>query len=375
MNILKSLLAAILSFLFISCGNYEKKEKDKLVSNSQFILKDSIVVDYLGNLHITDFNEEKDSYLALDLSSNSIIQFNQEGEILYEPITTGEGPEYIRGTIFSLGYSEDQSLIVQTRTILYELNYEGEILRKIRLPDGNIYTNMRLVNYAFDNNVFLLHDNNTDLRPIYREYFDEVKHITIVDMESELVEFIIPFEEKSMYKNDNYYYRTSIPAFSLNKKDSSINLIYPYEKKIYQYDLVEDYILNKIIDTNPENFKEPEKANFNSEFNTMKSLAYDSYYLNIYNNSEYVVLEYVTGLPYTISAPQSLTALNDLLKDHNNRYYQFFKNGEMVGGDIKQPEGMMDLKYLHENDQVVFQLDKNNAERNYEVFYVYEIDF
>ncbi|MGM0581999.1 MAG: hypothetical protein ACQETL_15050 [Bacteroidota bacterium] len=364
-----------LCFISLLACHYDSSNTSSQKVESKFILKDSIVVDYIGNLHITDFDEDSDSYLALDLSSNSILQFNTEGDIIYEPIQSGEGPDYVTGTIYSLGYSGNESLFAQTRTTLYELNYEGEILRKIKLPDGTIYINMRLVNYVFDNKVFLLHDNNTDLSPSFKEYYQEAKHITIVDLEVEEVTVEVPFEKTSNYLNNEYYYRNSVASFTVNKLDSILNVIYPYEHKIFQYDLTGNYELIGVIETNPENFKEPEKTLFDTKIDIMKSLAYDSYYLNVFNNKEYLILEYITGIPKTISPPESMPELNELFRLYNNRYYQIFKNGEKIGSDIEKPEGVMDLKYLHENNHVVFQLDINNAERNYEVFYLYEIDF
>jgi hypothetical protein len=366
----------VISFIsLLSCRFEPSTNDDDLGADSKFILKDSIVVDYLGNLQITDYLEDKQSYLGLDLSNNSIIQFNKDGDILYEPIIGGEGPEDIRGTIYSLGYSKSNSLLAQTRTFLYELNFQGDILKKIKLPDGDLYTMMRLTNSVIGDKVLLLHDNNTDLRPIFRDYFHEVRNITVIDMKTEQVTFEVPFEDSSLYKNNDYYYRITCPSFVVNTLDSSVYVLYPYEKKIYQYDFSKGFLLMKVIETNPEHFKEPEKARFGSDFNIMKSVSYDSYYLNIYNNRTYTLLEYVTGMPKTISQPGSIAGLNELLTDHNNRYYQVFKNGEKIGYDIERPSGMMDLRYFHQNNQAVFQLDKRKAERDYEVFYLYEVDF
>lgn len=375
MNIFKSLAIIILFFLFISCDSQKTEQELSSNLNSSFVLKDSIVVDYLGDLQITDYDEERKAYLSLDLSSNSIIQFDHKGNILFNPIKTGEGPDFVNGAIYSLSYSGKESVIVQTRSALYQLNFQGEILKKIKLPDGSLYSNMRLKNIVLGNKVLLLHDNNTDVRPIYRDYFKEVKHITVVDLETEKISYEISFEEGSFYKNDNYYYRISCPTISLNRKDSLLNIIYPFEKKIYQYDIGKGYLLQNVFNTNPKHFKEPERAEYGNEFPfIMNSLAYDSYYLNIYNNAKYILLEYHTGIPKSLKAPQSLPVLNDLLIDHNNRYYQIFDNGEKIGSDILRPEGMMDLRYFHKNNVAVFQLDKRKAERNYEVFYLYEID-
>jgi hypothetical protein len=233
---------------------------------------------------------------------------------------------------------------------------------------------MRLVNYLFDNKIFLLHDNNTDLSPRFKEYYQEAKHITVVDLETEEVSVEIPFERASIYLNNEYYYRNSVASFSLSRFDSSLNIIYPYDHNIYEYDITKDYEIMGVVKTSPENFKEPEKAFFGSEMNMMNALAYDSYYLNIFTNTEYTILEYSTGIPKTISPPKSMPELNEFFRDHNNRYYQIFKNGKKIGRDIEKPEGMMDLKYLHQNNQVVFQLDKNKEERDYEIFYLYEVD-
>jgi hypothetical protein len=372
---LKYFIIFIAFTCFFSCDlDSNNKEKVERNLNTQFILKDSILLDYLGNVQITDYLSQKQSYLGLDLSSNSIIHFNDKGEMLYDPILTGEGPGLITGTIFSLGYLNDESILVQTRIALYKLNFKGDILKKIDLPNETLYSYGRFTNYVRGKKVYLLHDNNTALRPIYREYFDQVRHVTVVDLEDESINTVIPFEDESMYKNNDYYYRMSIPAISLNKIDSSINIIYPYEKKIYQYEIGNSYSLRNIIDTNPSNFKEPERANYSSDFNTMKSLAYDSYYLNIFNNSNFIMIEYVTGLPLTISPPQSLSELNELFIDNNERYYEIFKDGKKVGEDLRRPSGMMDLKYFHENNTVLFQLDKRKVEKDYEVFYIYEID-
>lgn len=375
MKLLHYSFGFILLIIICSCGSQEESQNTSVLPNSlEFILKDSIVLDYLGNLHITDYDKESKSYLSLDLSNNSIVQFNYAGEILYDPIQSGEGPDVVNGTIYSLGYSGNKSLFAQTRTTLYELNFDGKILRKIKLPTETIYTNMRLVNYLFDNKVFLLHYNNTELSPREKAYFQEAKHITIVDLETDEVTVEIPYENESMYQNDEYLYMDSGATFSLNKSDSLLNVIFPFEHKIFQYDLSRNYEFIGVINTHPENFKEPEKVLFNNEMDVMKALAYNSNYLNIFNNEEFIILEYTTGIPLIISPPKSLPELNELFRLHNNRYYQIFKDGEKIGNDIEKAKGMMDLKYLHQNNQVVFQLDKNNAERDYEVFYLFEVN-
>jgi len=375
MNSLKFLSILITTLFIISCNKESDEDQENITSRSQFVLKDSILVDYLGNIQLTDYHSATESYLGLDISSNAIIQFNREGEILYNPIKSGEGPEFVTGRIFSLGFSENRSILAQTRSALYELNFQGDILKKIKFPKESLYSNIRYTNSVIGNKVLLLHDNNTDLRPDKRQYFDEVRHITVVDLETGEVTFKIPFQEGSMYKNEDFYYRTTTPAFSLNMVDSTINIIYPHEKKLYQYALDKDFSLKNIFNTNPENFKEPEKASYGEELNIMRSLAYDSYYLNIFNNKEYIILEYMTGLPETVSPPKAVVDLNNLMIENNNRYYEIFKNGKKIGSDIEQPKGMMDLRYFHENNQVVFQLDKREAEKDYEVFYLYGIDF
>lgn len=364
----------ILAFLMLSWLFFcacQSSEHVNVEDSKKFLeIVDSIKVNYLGNLYLTDFCEKTEIYLSFDLTSDTIVEFDDTGAVRNKFNPTKEGPEGIKDAIIALAYHNDSTILVQSREGYYFYNKEGSLLRKIVLErDSPLYSNMKYNVESLSDLIFSMDRNFSNEPLISEEYYKDVHHISEINLKDSSITPRVKFDKKSLYLQSLGFYYFSSPAFDFNKMDSSLNILFPAEKVIYKYYPFKDWNLGSVIKTNPLYFNDPIITPFNQRPHTMRSLSYGSYYQNIFSAGEYLVVEYRTGLPKTVDLPGSIEELNDIYQEKNNYCYELYRDDEKIASDFTTPEHLFGLRILKNNGELIFQLNKNRFEYDFEVFY------
>ena len=361
----------IILFICISCLISCDKVDQTKAKKVELVLQDSIVVDYIGNLYIVTQNELDHHYLSLDRTTGNIVEFDNKGNISMVFNPSEPGPNAIKGELIGLNYFQDSLLLIQSRDSYYVLNKEGEIMSTYTPGrSGALSGNMRYRLQADGPFIFSNRGYDTEYKLNEVQFYEEAKNLAVIDFrEDTSLNYHIPYEDNSLYKEVDKFYMNTFPIFNYNPADSLIYLLHAMDRKVRVYDPYQEFKLVHEIKTSPQNFKEPSGTPFGQQINTLKELTYGSYYLNFFNDQDLMVLEYTTGLPLTINQPGSVAELNELMVDNNKFYYEVFLKGKKLG-EAELPKNKMGLRIVRDN-KAIFQLDKNKEERDYEVFYEY----
>jgi hypothetical protein len=362
----------LIGLLITSCGN--EKELETELEDLSLQLSDSIVVDYLGMVKIVDYQIANRNYLALDYSDNIVMQFNTEGEIQYLFDQSGHDPSSFGHDILGLSFFNDSSVVIQSKLGYFIYTFEGELIRKIPIENKSpIYTRLKFNLEVTDKDLISLMHIETDARPNTKAYFEDIEHFTVVNYRTSHISNKIGFEPESVYLNDEFYYYYSEPTFDFNITDSLFYVIYSSDPTIYSYDVSSNYQLKKKISASPSHFNSPVKVPFLQWPNDIKSLTYDGNYQNIFSNGSFIILEYSSGISTEMDIPSSIAEMNSLRRDLNSYYLQVFKDGQKIGKDLKVPEGKFGLSFIHGDGSLILGINSYYDERNYTVFYKYNI--
>lgn len=370
----------IIGLFLFSCSEKQTKIGISPIASFDFYLKDSIIIDYLGDLFITDFSIKRKTYLSFDFAQNSIIEFSENGKIILHLKFDGDDPNGFGNTIGGLSYFNDSSIVVQGRKGLFFYGHNGRIINKIeggKSPIVLLNGQFKIVQTKI-NGVDHLITLSEDISFYYKEqkeYYLNKKHFSVFNLNTLEREDVIYFDEKSIYFNDNYYYPRSDALFNYNPTDSMLYVTYNLEKLIYVYSS-KDFQLRKKIETSPINFNKPTKSTYGVLADDIKSIAIDSRYNNIFISEDTVILQYLIGMKEEDYSFSSVAELNKASLDYYQTYVEVFVDGEKIGADVKIPEDAIEISYVRSLDYILMPVnqEKQNIERDYLVFYVYGLN-
>jgi hypothetical protein len=248
-------LPLILSILILFCCS-EKHEKRK-ESDISFELQDSVMIDYTGMVMLCDYNSVTKRYLAFDYIDNTILEFSEAGEIVTQFNASKDDPNGFSGSIYGLAFLKDTAIVVQTRSGYFFYSLEGELIDKATYSTkGDFYTLLKFnMEVTKSGKLISLFDNGTGSSPMEKSYYQQIKHLSVLNLYSYENTNLLPYEEGSMYLNNSGYYYYYEPVFDLNPVNQNLYLNYISEKMICVYDT--GFNLIQSIKTSPEYFKDP----------------------------------------------------------------------------------------------------------------------
>ena len=172
MKTLHSLYLLPFAISILSCSG----EKEETISsyplseqNFEFEIYDSLVVDYLGNLALMDMSPDGNTILLNDTNTDTLFVTNAAGDILYQYMLKGEGPNNYTGNRTGIAkFSSNSEFIIPTSRGVYIYNLEGE-LQKSYKPDFT--SSVSLIIGGANNSV--IHENKfyTNLTGRYYEKY------------------------------------------------------------------------------------------------------------------------------------------------------------------------------------------------------------
>ncbi len=242
MKILYS-VSVLLFVLTFACTSKEQSSLERSVSEQsfQFEIYDSLVVDYLGNLYLTDISPDGKHFLLIDHKTDTLFITDPEGKIRYKYTKKGDGPGlYQQGRSGPPRFLSEEEIIIPAFRGFYLYSLSGEPTRNF-LPDFN--PTLSLIN-PYDNKLISFRERifypwEGRIADEYgiegREFQTKVRKVEILDLKSGQFSPAIPFPKTSKFNTAEKSYLNVSYTATLTQKDDSLYVAFRNEPVIYSY--------------------------------------------------------------------------------------------------------------------------------------------
>lgn len=373
---------SLLSILIILFSCQTERESGALHEEFEFVISDSIQVDYLGNSFVYDYDRENEVYLAWD-SPNKIILFDEEGEIKSQFAFQQDGPDRVY-FLFGIGFLEGRVTVMSGQKGLTQFSENGEIYQRIAIPDGYTFINgLSFPAYKIGKEYAYVRPERGGL-----EWDEFGKILTTVyqspllevfDPETNSIRTTMPFPPGTVYSDGNYYnwmYPTILKA------GDEWLVYFMAEMKYHVYRQVGDEIeFVKSVDMEVKNSIEmPGVPMHQYEL-------WDEKYSNlvfgrieqIFQRKNDIVLIYTKGVSEDISRNYDRENQMEYWAFRNGlpRYAAIFdKSHQLIKNDIELPKGLLFSNVLSKNGEILAKKDQDafGVEEAFETYYKLDLN-
>lgn len=376
--------------LFFSCAEKNKKapvEPPLNLPKKEFVLVDSITIQPLSTFYfvIADYNLKRQTYLAFDpLRSNEIFEFDHSGKIMHTLNVQGIDSSDIGNYLFGLGYYMDSLMCMVSEKGCYIYNFQGQRLRFIKGAFGGNSANFSI---QLVNDVIycpLINTKNSSNNFTGKRYYEAKRNLMSINLRDSSLTSHVPFENGSIYLDDEMWYNKSLVAATYDNYDSTLKLIYQLDNKMYQYKLSENGtpVIKKAVDLVPEYFGEVNGLNYEGKYtqpDLLKLNTENSAYNQIHSFNDSVVVVYSAGVPEKEleSLPTMGTVgLNQLLEKEYQEFVSIYYKDKKLYRDIKVPENCAGIVYVQSANRFLMfrrKTTENVGKNDKEIVYIYEI--
>lgn len=377
----KSRCRIILLFIMIgmgfSCASGDKDNKTGDNYVPEFVITDSLVIDYLGGLNIMDIKPDRSEYLMFDFQRKEMVRVDNRGQILLAKNLTGDIKDGYGDHFISAHYqgNDEVHIITYNRFYRYDLtltliNSKDSPFAVLTNTSGG-HANMLSDGILFTN---IYPDNPSEELYEQEDFLAHFPFLTVYDMEQEkiLASQYIPASSQ-MIKNPGEYRETA--PFSI-REGNTIFLLFSYSPEIYQYSFPELELQHK-IDLNPgENYVQIMPASPKAEpFDQFVKELGASNFVNLYRSNGYLMTTYLGAAPKekVDALPRNILGgeFSALHKQYKIPYYQVVKDGKKLW------EAHLDIDFRYKGGRLFayrnMHLPKVEEELDYVAFYFYEI--
>jgi len=375
--VIKLRLILLICIVGFSCSNGNKK---RITTGAipQFVVKDSLVVDYLGALDIIDIKPDRSEYLMYDYQRKEVLRIDSEGGIIINKDLSGDGKDSFGSYFNSAHYYGNDQLLFVTKNNFYFYDLDLNLIEKKVLPFS-----------VFTNTVFNSHNNllvgsklftNRITEQAFEEfhnrddYLSSFPFLSVYDFEKEeiLSEQFIP-KESHLIKSPGKYRETAPHSIVLG---DVLYLLFYYSPEIYKFSFPELSYLGKIV-LNPSEYvqvkPEPKGELAIGAFNELAGSEFvhfsvsNDYFLTGYRGA--APQEKVDALPKNVLGGE---AFMELVNVYKIPYYQ------IIRGEKKLWEGHIDIRFNFKGGHLFAKRDIHQPvveeEKDEVAFYFYKID-
>ncbi|WP_420388122.1 hypothetical protein [Roseivirga sp.] len=435
------LIKAFLFFLTLAltaCGGADNEQtlqeagppSETLPTTAELVLKDSIMIDVMGNLSIYDYNARTGLFLAGDIGAGIIMmgarqKFNtlghlvidQKGQIIQQFKRFDRGPEGFGSNAMDNFFIGDSTIGVLSKLGLFQYGLDGSFIKKykeINTLDFIGFSQHKIAAADDKGNLALgLAKGLEEAGRAWDSLFQIVKPMRFYDLNAyetgyealetgEKAKYGFP-DDPVYYPENDYGVRQFPPHVVYNDARKEVYVMYPKIKVLEVYDMETGESKGE-IDLAPEHFGDPVKSgSVAGAIGGYEGLAWlnrggrmaSSDYLHIIQLGEYTLLRYSTAIPMDVLNPLINAGYRkddrwpSVRREHYKFYYQLFKDGKKVVPDFQIPQlepqkGQMEFN-VHSltrgvivggdglNRLYVYMPNDGDFERDYELIYVYEI--
>lgn len=370
-----TLIYLILTSLFLNTHSYGQKQKYEIV------LVDSILIESLEQIQITDYSPTKDRFLAYGTSTKKCMEVDRDGNILSEVDLTGEGPGHFGQGITELGYFGND-IIINGPNVYFTYDENWNYKERIVYTSGGAWLPLGMISGAPE--VFIQNDTPHIVKSLDHTYFNTrrlpkeyflsaslVEHISANDQE-----LVIPYPKNSVYLSNDAFYPSTNAKICFNRSKSRMYLSLPLVPKLYVFNVEQDFSLERTIDLNLKSWKKPRGISFEDQLKKGP----DRYPLS-------QIYSYLNSTIYEISCEGDISMIthdsgiegkehvntykeiSEIAKRENKVYTTFYlRNDKILEVETRflKPVRISETTFLahHINE---------NEEVDYSKFYIYEL--
>ncbi|NVK83301.1 MAG: hypothetical protein HWE21_03215 [Cytophagia bacterium] len=352
----------------------------------EVVLIDSILVESLEQIQITDFSPTKDRFLAYGTMTKKCMEVDRDGNIISEVDLTGEGPGHFGEGITQLGYFGDD-IIINGPNVYFTYdenwNYKGRIV----YTSGGAWLPLGMISGAPE--VFIKGSIPQIVKPfdhtyfgskkVSNNYFSTAKLIEIISKSNDEASYKIEYPKSSIYQSQTTFYNSHKAIISYNKSKNRLYLALPLEPVVYEYD-VETFNRIESIPLNLVRFKEPQGIPFEDQhkngrrgFGPTNQLNAVYAYTNstihkISSEGEVTIIEYQTGTEGNTGI-KDIQEASQRAKKESETFTVFYKGMDKVAEVKKAYTRFVRIDEYHFLSHEI----NTEEELDYSKFYIYEL--
>ncbi|WP_373520597.1 hypothetical protein [Aquiflexum sp.] len=235
--------------ILFSCNS--KSENPNLIADYHFEIKDSIQVDYLGNLSVFDFEPESGFYLGRNNSTEEHLLFDDQGKIHNRFIIQKDGPDAV-SWVQGLGFLDGKITVMDSNKGILQFSNEGEIANRIELPEDYFFINgLNFPAARFGNELMYIRPERdgmdwSNLGELFKRVYQN-PILEVYNPETGIIRNTMNFPPRTTYTDGNYYH-WMFPSL-IQVSDSEWLLYLMAERKYYVYKKVGDQLIyEKTVD-------------------------------------------------------------------------------------------------------------------------------
>lgn len=229
--------------LICSCS---KSPENTIVDSQEYTweLVDSLDLDFLGNPMLSDVSPNGSKLLFYDSPSSQILITDSKGQILHQFSKKEDALDSYGYLMERPGFFKEDQLAVYGRNGLFLFTYDGKMLQKIPHPES-IGPTGSVIHPGKSTETVLLQGKEyilpksirpRDSYPGEQEFYDTYRALELVDVDSEEMTDLIPFEPGSIFLNGMGYYPSDyFPAYEA--KDETLYFVHGGDPQLYVYQL------------------------------------------------------------------------------------------------------------------------------------------
>jgi len=352
---------AILSITIISCNKNESVHQNFIYTDFQINIYDSISVNSLGEILLTDYNPNTELITGYDIYKEINVILNKNGEIVSSFDRQYFDNEGYGNRFGGSSFYSDSSLMILGVKGYYEYDFNGNLLSYMTHPFANktlplnFKFNLIKLEKKSTNYIIGMTGPNNMRSANDPDFYKEMRWVSITDYNNNSYIATLKYEKNSLYLDGNsYYYKAPIMTYS--KQDETIIVVYPYDLSIYLYEFDSERSQLALIntqDTRPDFFGQNEYLSLldreNDSDRTRELLNTNSFYSNIFVTDSLIILEYETRKQTSAGGIQNSSYEND---KPAKKYLQFFTMEGKVAKDIELPAESNRTAYVFDDGEI-----------------------
>jgi hypothetical protein len=333
----------------------------------QIEIVDSIRVNYLGQLTIRDYSPEKNTFLAQDFSSETIIEFDGSGNILHSFVLQQDGPNRIESRNMGLNYFQDSLALILSQHKIVFFSRTGEVKGRIEIGENAFYINGIRGKGIFPLGNFIAYLRPEDFSHIedYEALFKDVYSkplLEIFDPVSGTKKQTMEFPKSSIYNIKGYRYWT-FPV--INNSGEDYHLFLNGEKQFYHYrESGSELILQGTLEIPIENFIQRNPVPFNQSetyWEANRNIIQGSI-KEVFPLDSGIVILYAKGIPEEITQrykQDDVEEREEMIQKHNPGYLAIFdKTHQLLTWDVLAPKGLIFTSIVNNKGEIIVLKDQ-----------------